>query len=397
MAVNRMSIEDIEGIEQVNRIANARFAGKPSEDKWEETIDAAIKDHDSSSNGSPFKQFSLRGQSKEMRTQMLRDQFVLGRLALTGQITHIYAAPNTGKTLMTMWLLRQAIETRAIRPDRVFYINADDSFRGLTEKLELAEELGFEMIAPDHGGFNAKHFRDYIAESVEDGTAMGSVLILDTTKKFVDLMNKSRGADFGAVLRSFALKGGTVIGLSHVNKHKTADGKSVYSGTSDLVDDADCAYYLNDGGTSDGYKTVIFENFKNRGDVAHEASYKYRCDSSVPWMEKLNSIRSLNEDEIASAKAQMAMSESLFKDREAIDAIVSEISAKPMNQGELTSTLNERFAIGRRETIRILERYAGDNVRYGRFWSRVKGDNNATIITLNNGAQSHWETRKTQF
>ena len=79
-------------------------------------------------------QFSLKGRSSEMEKKMLADKFVLGRIAIFGQATVIYAKPNTGKTLLVLWLLIQAIRNNSIEGADVFYINADDNYKGLVEK-----------------------------------------------------------------------------------------------------------------------------------------------------------------------------------------------------------------------------------------------------------------------
>ncbi|KJV05923.1 hypothetical protein [Methylocucumis oryzae] len=114
---------------------------------------------------------------------MLDNRFVLGRIAIYGQATAIYAKPNTGKTLLTIWLLIQAISAKGIEGADVFYINADDNYRGLVEKLKLAELHGFEMLAPGHNGFEAKLFVNYIQAMVRDESAHGKIIILDTLKK----------------------------------------------------------------------------------------------------------------------------------------------------------------------------------------------------------------------
>ena len=49
--------------------------------------------------------FSITGSSQTMRQQMLDDMFVLKDIAILGQWTTLYAAPNTGKTLLTLCLL----------------------------------------------------------------------------------------------------------------------------------------------------------------------------------------------------------------------------------------------------------------------------------------------------
>ncbi len=345
-----------------------------------------------------LKHFSIRGKSKQMHEQMLKDVFVLGRLALLGQVTHFYAAPGSGKTLITMWLLAGAIESGAINAGNVFYINCDDNHKGLTIKTELAEQLGFEMLAPGYEGFNVKDFAKYIQAMIDDDSARGIILILDTVKKFTTLMSKTEGAAFGTVLREFSMKGGTVIGLAHVNKHPGPDGKPIYEGTADLRNDADCTYILDVGAVDDEFRTVIFTNDKNRGDVAAEASYRYLFKPSVPWIKKYESIRTLGEDQVARIKAQKATDEKLALNADAIDAVIAVLAPGPLNKGELMKRAANESGIGTRRIHRAIKAHCGEWNQYGQFWTERKTDeNNAYQYSLNSGAESFWSDKKSRL
>jgi hypothetical protein len=344
-----------------------------------------------------LKAFSIRGKSQAMRQQMLKDVFVLGRLALLGQVTHFYAAPGSGKTLITMWLLSGAIESGAVDPANVFYINADDNHKGLTQKTELAEELGFEMLAPGYEGFSAKDFEGYIRAMISDDSANGVILILDTVKKFTSLMSKNEGAAFGATLREFSLKGGTVIGLAHVNKHPGLDGKPVYQGTTDLRDDADCTYIVDIDSTDEQHRVVTFTNDKNRGDVAAEVSYRYLFKPDIPWREKYLSVVTLGEDEADRVKAQRATDDRLASNYEAIDAIVSVLSGGPRNQTSLVEAVTKQSGISRRGVLKALNAHAGQNNQFGQFWTERKGERNASEYILNHAAQAVWTSKKSRL
>ena len=137
--------------------------------------------------------YSITGSSEAMRQQMLDDTFVLQDVAILGQWTTLYAAPNTGKTLITLWLLREALQSFCLDGDDVFYVNADDNYRGIVEKTELAEQWGFHMVAPNQNGFSSAEITQLMIELSETGEAKGVVIILDTLKKFTDLMHKKRG------------------------------------------------------------------------------------------------------------------------------------------------------------------------------------------------------------
>jgi hypothetical protein len=296
-----------------------------------------------------------------------------------------------------MWLLAGGIEAGTIDPGNVFYINADDNHKGLVNKTELAEKLGFEMLAPGHKGFSPKDFPKHLKSMIDEDSATGVILILDTVKKFTSLMNKNEAADFGAVLREFSLKGGTVIGLAHVNKHRSEDGKPVYQGTTDLKDDADCTYILDITNDGDEYRTVTFTNDKNRGDVAREVTYRYLSKPSASWDEKYLSIKTVGEDEVDRMKAQIETDRRLEKNADCIDAIISALSSGPLNQSGVLQQVDSENGISRKTTRAVLKVHCGPKNHYGQFWTEKKGEKNASLFSLNMAAQSAWIAKKASF
>ena len=267
--------------------------------------------------------FSLNGSSSDMTKQMLDDKFVLERMAILGQSTIFYAKPNIGKTLLILWLIRDAINRGELDGSKVFYINADDNHKGLVYKLKLAEEAGFNMLAPGYNDFNTDDLPVYLEKMIKSETASGAVIILDTVKKFTDLMKKDKSSKFGETVRQFVSHGGTVIMLAHVNKHRDDDKKVIYAGTSDLVDDADCAYTLdiiNDNPATD-LRTVVFENFKSRGDSIREALYRYNYADGTTYHDRLKSVVAVGEDERRAAEIAQRQATMLERNQPAIDII----------------------------------------------------------------------------
>ena len=104
---------------------------------------------------------------------------------------------------------------------------------------------------------------------IADGSARGSFVILDTLKKFVSLMDKKQSSGFADIARRFVLKGGTLLGLAHTNKRDGPDGRPIYAGTSDILDDFDCGYMISEVSQPSGsaVRVVQFENLKRRGNV----------------------------------------------------------------------------------------------------------------------------------
>ncbi|MEK7259741.1 MAG: AAA family ATPase [Pseudomonadota bacterium] len=332
-----------------------------------------------------LKKFSLTGQAENMRKQMLEDKYVLGKMAILGQSTVFYAPPNAGKTLLTLWLIIEGIKSGEINGRDVFYINADDNFKGVVHKLELAERYGFEMLVPGHNGFESDALHTYLSELVNQNNARGKIVILDTAKKFTDLMNKEKSSKFGACVRQFVSHGGTAIMLAHTNKHRDDENKVVYSGTTDLVDDADCAYTL-DVVTEDkasGLRTVQFTNFKSRGNVTSEAVYRYDFAEGNTYRERLNSVEAVGQTERQEAEKRKRLDMVLDKNRNAVEIIKECIGEGIINKTELIQHAHERSSITKAKIRAALSDHTGSSISDNQFWHVNVKDKNAHVYQLN--------------
>jgi len=331
--------------------------------------------------------FALNGSSGDMESRMLDDKFILGRMAILGQSTVLYAKPNAGKTLLTVWLLIEAIKSGEINGDDMFYINADDNHKGLTYKLKLAERYGFRMLAPGYNGFKADMLSAYLASLVGQDAARGKILILDTVKKFTDIMRKDKSSNFGEAVRQFVAHGGSVIMLAHVNKYADDEGKPIYSGTTDLVDDADCAYTL-DVVTDDklsGERTVKFENFKSRGDVALEEVYQYDFSEGKTYYDRLESVRAVTDDEREAAEKQKRLDEKLDRNREAVEAIKDCLRQGINKKTELIKGAHDSSGVSRSKIRKALNDHSGKAIAAYQYWHLNVEDKNAHVYKLNWG------------
>lgn len=345
--------------------------------------------------GFSLDQFALNGQAAEMEARMLDDVHILGRMAILGQSTVYYSSPNVGKTLLTFWLLIQAIRSGLVNGADVFYINADDNHKGLTFKLKLAEKHGFKMLAPGYSGFQADMLAHVLNQMIETGSANGKVLILDTVKKFVDIMRKSRASQFGESVRQFVAHGGSVVMLAHVNKHRGEDGKVIYSGTSDLVDDADCAYTLDVLSEDQDTRTVKFENFKSRGDVQHEAVYEYNYASGTPYQDRLDSVRSVTDTEREEAERLQALNKRYQANREAIQAIRETLEAGISRKTDLIKSAMDLSGLSRRRIAQALRDHTGTSALDYQYWTVSRSEHNAHEYRLNSSPKcGGWETGK---
>jgi AAA domain len=253
----------------------------------------------------PFEKFSLLGKSCQIEKKVVGEQMLLGNLAVLGQLTVFYADPNTGKTLIVIYLLTVAIRAHRVKAKQVFYINVDDNLNGLLQKLRIAEEYGFHMVADGHEGFKVSVFVATLMEIIEQGQAHGVVIILDTLKKFANLMDKAHSTNFNKLLRRFAMCGGTVIALAHTNKKRDSDGKPIYAGTSDVLEDFDCGYLMMErkGAESAGQKVIVFENIKRRGNVVLTTAYAYSTEPDQSYDQLLASVQEIGEIDFLSLHA----------------------------------------------------------------------------------------------
>ena len=327
---------------------------------------------------------SLRGKAAEMEKQMMDDKFVLEKVAILGQITVIYAMPNTGKTLLVLWLLIHAIKSGTINPQDIYYINADDNYKGLMFKVRIAEEHGFEMLAPGHGGFKSDQLKGAMEDAIKSGAARGKIIVLDTLKKFTNLMDKKVGSGFMRLAREFVSNGGTMILLAHTNKKRDDNGKAIFGGTSDVVDDCDCAYILDEANKAGGVKRVLFENIKSRGDVASQLAFDYAMGVKH-YGELLNSVKMIDMAEEQKAEFKQESEDQRGRDMTAINAIKEALRSGVNAKTKLVSTAKalaemNGAKIGRPKIEAVLIRYAGTKHSDTCFWRTEKvDDNNATL------------------
>lgn len=335
---------------------------------------------------SSLEEYSITGTSPALREKMLADRFVLEGVAILGQWTTIYGSPNSGKTLLTNWLLRESIESGQIESDSVFYINADDHFRGLVEKTELAEDWCMHIIAPHHNGFMVNQIPELMSEMARDASANGVIFVLDTLKKFTDLMDKRAASDFGKAARGFVSAGGTLIALAHTNKHKNSEGKTIYSGTSDIVDDSDCCYLIDKVSTTettDGtVHTVEFTNIKMRGDVEPSVGFSYRRKTGQSYLDLLNSVERIGNDDVEKLKSFTETQEQLVNDGPIINAVCSLIAEGINTKDQLIKNAKARTHATTRQIKEVLDRRTGDSYMLGDRWAATRGPHNRYIYAV---------------
>ncbi len=325
----------------------------------------------------PLTKYSLLDRSDEVERQTVAQVPVMGNIALMGQSTIIYAAPNTGKTLITLSLLIEGIKQGRIDSSKLYYLNMDDSGAGLLIKLRMAEEYRFHMLADGYRDFKIADFLSIIEEMVEKNQARGVIIVLDTLKKFVDLMDKRNGSSFGKIIRNFIAKGGTHIALAHTNKNRGANGKPIYGGTSDIVDDCDCAYTIALVSDEHKKKVVEFDNIKRRGDVAQTVAYSYTSENGVSYDEILLSVQLVDELQIEPMKQAAAIK----ADTEIIEVVIACIANGVNTKMKLANAVADRASTSKRSALNVIEKYTGNDPLQHR-WNFSVGERGAKRFVL---------------
>lgn len=311
---------------------------------------------DANDETSALNRFSLRGRYADLKQKTVEAVPLLDNLALQGQFTLVYAQPNTGKTLITLSWIINSIESGAVNPDKVYYLNLDDTGQGLLTKLSFAEEFGFHMLAEGEAGFRASGFQDILKELLRRDQCYGRVIIADTLKKLIDVMDKSKVREFTGLVRTFVQRGGTFLALAHTNKRPDANGKAVYGGVSDFLDDADCAYMATTAEAPDAEsKLVVFENIKRRGDVDATAAFKYSIQTGISYEELVTSVEKVKLEDLNKFKVLAEKR----TDAEIISAAVDFITSGINTKMKLVYAIKEKMGISKRAAIRVVESYTG--------------------------------------
>lgn len=320
----------------------------------------------------PLVKHSLRGDAAKLHARAVDTIPLLGGIMFLGQATIIYAPPNAGKTLLVTRFIQDAIEEGRLDPNVLFYMNADDSGKGLAEKVEILELLNAHMLAPGLKGFKVNQFVDKLIEATQDGTARGSVVVIDTLKKVTNLMDKGRSSDFANVCREYVMAGGTIIALGHTAKNRNADGTLRYQGTTDILEDFDAAYVAEamNGSAGASERVVRFTQQKSRADSPQEVAYAYSTEQGLTYAEKLASVRPVYAEELEGHSLEADQ----LNDEQVIAAIRGYLACGHghVGQDKLVKAMAVDGDISRARAHRILDRYTGSDPEK-HFWNYDKG------------------------
>jgi hypothetical protein len=192
-------------------------------------------------------------------------------------------------------------------------------------------------------------------------------------------MDKRTASDFGNAIREFIGMGGTLIGLAHVNKKPDSDGKPIYAGTSDIVDDADCAYVMDTLSEENNVCTVEFENIKSRGMVAKRAAYQYSTTEGQGYLDLLASVTPVDDTKAGELReaAERLDDRDLPLVQAITDCITGGVTAKTKIIDEAASVTGD----SKRHAERVLDKHTGTDPNL-HYWSFTIGDRGVHTFEL---------------
>lgn len=286
--------------------------------------------------------------------------FILPEVAMLGDCTILNAGPNTGKTLLTLWMLTQR-DKKATAHLKIYYINADDSFNGGIEKMEILKGQGITTLIPNQNGFDPGDLAKIIKAAIKADACGRMVIILDTLKKFVSTMDKNDARIFNIMVRTFTQAGGTLIALAHTNKNKDADGKSIAEGVGDFQSDFDCAYTIDKAPaiTEGATRTVIFENTKLRGPNTMKVTYEYDAGEKKSWHRRFQSIKRIGAEEAKAAEENALADAQKDQDAPIIAYITSQLEDGPKSRTSLIANNLGGDTGSKAQREKVLDRYCG--------------------------------------
>lgn len=322
-------------------------------------IDRTLDDRFSWANG-----FSI---SQEEAEAMADPEFLFSNLVISGHVGVYPAEPGAGKTT----IFRHVAGEMAASGLRVFYVNADTSGGDAKEMVRHAEQRGYTMLLPDLAGRPMDEILANLHAMNEQRADYSDVVfIIDTLKKMVDVISKSRSKELYRLFRGLSGKGMTIILLAHTNKYKDAEGKPIYEGTGDLRSDVDELIYLIPQKHDDGSMTVSTQPDKVRGKF-EPITFRISPDREVTLQQRFVDVLSVRQAEIQREH-----------DQPVIEAISESITAGKFKHLEIREHCKISHGIGWRTAESVLARYRHAPIK---LWDRERGfQNNSWVYHLTN-------------
>jgi hypothetical protein len=227
----------------------------------------------------PFSALNAMEITAETVKHIEESQYVYKKLFIQSHMSLFCSDAGVGKTTIMNFCCAEMVKNGY----KVLYINVDASATDMKFYQRHAEQYGYKLFNPDLVGKSNQDIINWLI-NVGDGEAtfFKTIVVLDTLKKFCDVMDKRVIKEFNKILRKCTLKGMTIVCCAHTNKFKDSDGNPIYEGTADLRNDFDELLYLTKEINPDGSSNVLCsaEKGKSRG-VIEDTSFHITREREV--------------------------------------------------------------------------------------------------------------------
>ncbi len=201
-----------------------------------------------------------------------KERYVIKGLIIQGHICIIVGEPGSGKTALIAGLAPEMIRNGY----KVLYFNLDCGGVELKRHQIEAEQAGYVVISPDLKQSSPDEVVKLLKKMAGSKTDLSdTVVVMDTLKKFVDLMSKSDVKNLMATLRMLTTRGCTIIPLGHCNKGRDKDGNLIYEGVGDVKNDTDELQFLEYNKQCDGQTITTYHDpqygGKTRGEIEQQS------------------------------------------------------------------------------------------------------------------------------
>ena len=299
----------------------------------------------------PFEGLFKMEVTDETVSKIADAKFAWRELFPQGHLIILVAKANGGKTTFMTHVSGDMVKNGY----QVIYVNADAGASQIKEYRTHAKEHGYRLINFDlTNGSSETVINELKKMSVMDYDFSKTVIILDTLKKFCDLMQKTSSKVFYTLLRTLTAKGMTVICLAHANKYDDSEGMPIYEGTGDTRNDSDELFYLipvrNPNGTMTVSTNTTHTTAKSRAKLK-DISFTITADRRVELLDK-------HIDTLVLSQFQRDQE----SDSDLIDFILDKIQLKSMSVTELHKiSKTEELGHSLPDLKVVLQRYSSTN------------------------------------
>ncbi|SMC59752.1 AAA family ATPase [Polynucleobacter kasalickyi] len=322
----------------------------------------------------PFEGILEMEVTDEIVSKIADAKFAWKELFPQGHLIILVAKANGGKTTFMTHVAGEMVTNGY----KVLYVNADAGASQIKEYYQHAKDNGYKLINFDLTNGSSETVINQLENmAIADYDFSDTVIILDTLKKFCDLMQKTSSKVFYTLLRTLTAKGMTVICLAHANKYDDKEGMPIYEGTGDTRNDSDELFYLIPVRNPDGTMTVstntTHTTAKSRAKLK-DISFTITADRKVEILNK-------HIDTLVLSQYQR----DLENDSEIVNFILDRIEFKSLSVTELHDfSKNNQLGYSRKDLETVLKRYSDMNsscpepkwlamkaVKYGTLYGKI--------------------------